>query len=111
MMNAECLKNPKSEFPNPKLQWPQVLEVQILRCLPPRSLRQPQHVGRRQTVSEGAEVAKSPHDFLIACDFEQLVVLGAGVAVADDDISAGERVQCRHPSQCDSGEFFLIDAP
>src|SRR5689334_3287036 len=83
----------------------------IFPSLPPRSLRQPQHVRRGQAVAEGLEVAEGPYDFLVARDFEQLRILGPGVAIPDDEVAIGKRVQRRHPCQRDSRKFLLVDAP
>src|SRR5882724_9194116 len=68
-------------------------------------------MGRGQAVAECLEVLEGPNDFLVARDLEELRVVRPGVAVAHDQVAAGQQLQRRHPGQPYSRQLVVTDAP
>src|SRR5262245_48402541 len=64
-----------------------------------------------EVVAERGEVLEGPDDLLVARDLDELRVVGAGVAVADDEVPAGEPFQGGDPLEVDPGELVLLDPP
>src|SRR5262245_31269601 len=78
------------------------------RTLPYRGPGRVEDVRRGEAVAEGREVAEGPDDFLVAGHFEELRILRAGVAIADDHIAIGQHVQRRDPGEYDPRQFALL---
>lgn len=61
-----------------------------------------------EAVANEVPLVKFPDDFFVAGDFEDLRVVFAGVAVADDEVAVGEFLEVGGPGEFDfgAGNFF-----
>src|SRR5204862_8339938 len=81
------------------------------RILPDHLPVHAEHHARGRAVAEVLVVLQLPDHLLVAGNLDELRVLRAGVAVADDHVAVGQPLEHRDPRERDAGEFLLFDAP